>query len=62
MREAREQAQKEHDEALGAMRQDVVDLAFDISEKLLEHSITDDDTKKLADRLFDSRVGGEESA
>lgn len=62
VREAREQAQKEHDEALGAMRQDVVDLAFDISEKLLEHSITDDDTKKLADRLFDSRVGGEESA
>ena len=60
--EAREQAKKEHDETLGTMRQDVVDLAFDISEKLLEHSITDDDTKKLADRLFDSRVGGEESA
>lgn len=60
--DAREQAKREHDETLGTMRQDVVDLAFDISEKLLEHSITDDDTKKLADRLFDSRVGGEESA
>lgn len=59
---AREQAKKEHDETLVTMRQDVVDLAFDISEKLLEHSITDDDTKKMADRLFDSRVGGEESA
>lgn len=58
---AREQAKQEHDETLGTMRRDVVDLAFDISEKLLEHSITDDDTKKMADRLFDSRVGGEES-
>lgn len=60
--EAREQAKKEHDEALGSMRRDVTDLAFDISEKLLEHSITDADTKKMADRLFDSRIGGEESA
>ncbi len=58
---ARAQAKKEHDETLGAMQQDVVDLAFGISEKLLEHSITDADTKKLADRLFDSRVSGEES-
>lgn len=58
---AREQAKQEHDETLGTMRRDVVDLAFEISEKLLEHSITDDDTKKMADRLFDSRVGGEES-
>ena len=62
LEKARAQAKKEHDETLGTMRQDVVDLAFDISEKLLEHSITDDDTKKMADRLFDSRVGGEESA
>ena len=59
---AREQAQKEHDEALGTMRQDVVNLAFGISEKLLEHSITDEDTKRMADRLFDSCVSGEESA
>ncbi len=60
--QAREQAKKEHDETLGTMRQDVVDLAFGISEKLLEHSITDADTKKMADRLFDSCLDGEESA
>ena len=59
---ARAQAQKEHDETLGTMREDVVDLAFDISEKLLEHSVRDADTKKMADRLFDSCLGGEESA
>ena len=62
LEKARAQAKKEHDETLGTMRQDVVDLAFDISEKLLEHSITDADTKKLADRLIDSCAGDEESA
>ena len=60
--EAREQAKKEHDAALGSMQQDVVNLAFGISEKLLEHSITDADTKRMADRLFDSCVRQEESA
>ncbi len=60
--QARAQAKKEHDETLGTMRQDVVDLAFDISGKLLEHSITDADTKRMADRLFDSCVNGGESA
>lgn len=59
---ARVQAKLEHDETLGTMRQDVMDLAFGISEKLLEHSITDEDTKRMADRLFDSSVGGEETA
>ena len=62
LQQAREKAKQEHDETLGSMRQDVVELAFGISEKLLEHSITDADTKKLADRLFDSCAGGEGSA
>ena len=62
LKNARETARKEHDETLGAMRQDVVELAFGISEKLLEHSITDADTKKMADRLFDDGLSGGESA
>ncbi len=53
-------AQKRAD-ALNGMQEEVVDLAFDISEKLLEHSIRDADTKKLADRLFDERTGGGEA-
>ena len=40
------------------MQRDVVDLAFGISEKLLGHSITDADTKKMADRLFDESLSG----
>ena len=46
-------------DALKDMQSDVVDLAFGISEKLLARSIRDADTEKLADRLFDSRIEGE---
>ena len=34
---------------------------IDISEKLLERSVRDDDTKKMADRLFDGRLNGGDS-
>lgn len=52
------EAEKTRADALQGMQDEVVDLAFGISEKLLEHSIRDADTKKLADRLFDERTGG----
>lgn len=55
---AQAQAQKTHDEALQNMQGEVVALAFDISEKLLERTVQDADTKKMADRLFDSHMNG----
>lgn len=58
LRDADADAAKKRADALQGMQEQVVDLAFGISEKLLAHSIRDDDTKKLADRLFDSRTGG----
>lgn len=60
--DARARAQKEHDEKLDAMRQEVVDLAFGISEKLLEHSVRDADTERMADRLFDSIPQSEDAS
>ena len=60
--EARAEAKREHDETLGTMQQEVVDLAFGISEKLLAHSVRDEDTERMADRLFDSLTGGEDAS
>ncbi|MGN0636080.1 MAG: ATP synthase F0 subunit B [Acutalibacteraceae bacterium] len=59
--EAKRKAKQTHDDALKDMQGDVVALAFDISEKLLERSVRDADTKKMADRLFDSRLNGGDS-
>ena len=57
--DAKSQAKQQRADALKDMQSDVVDLAFGISEKLLARSIRDADTEKLADRLFDSRIEGE---
>ena len=54
-------AEQTRSDALKDMQGDVVSLAFDISEKLLERSVRDDDTKKMADRLFDGRLNGGDS-
>lgn len=61
MDEAKRQAKQTRSDALKDMQGDVVSLAFDISEKLLERSVRDDDTKKMADRLFDGRLNGGDS-
>lgn len=45
-------ARQQRADALKDMQSDVVDLAFGISEKLLERSVRDADTEKMADRLF----------
>lgn len=55
---AKAQAKTAHDDALKDMQGEIVALAFDISEKLLEHSVRDADTNKLADRLFESELNG----
>ena len=60
--EARAEAKREHDETLGSMRSEVVDLAFGISEKLLAHSVRDADTERMADRLFDGMTDGEDAS
>ncbi len=60
--QADEQANRTRQDALKNMQSDVVELAFDISEKLLERSVRDADTQKLADRLFESCTGGENNA
>ena len=60
--EARAEAKREHDEMLGSMRREVVDLAFGISEKLLAHSVRDADTERMADRLFDGMTDGEDAS
>lgn len=57
---AGEKAKQAHDAALQDMQSDIVNLAFEISEKLLERSIRDEDTEKLAARLFESHLNGEE--
>ena len=59
--DAKAEAKKQRDDALKDMQGDIVDLAFGISEKLLERSVRDADTNKMADRLFDSRIEGENS-
>ena len=59
--DAATQAAQTRADALREMQDDVVDLAFGISEKLLERSVRDADTEKLADRLFDSRIEGEQN-
>lgn len=59
--QAQKQAKQTHDDALKGLQEEVVSLAFDISEKLLERSVRDDDTKKMADRLFDGRLNGGDS-
>lgn len=61
LQQARLEAKQTHDNALKDMQGEVVSLAFDISEKLLERSVQDADTKKMADRLFDSRLNGGDS-
>ena len=58
---AQAEAKQTRADALKDMQSDVVDLAFGISEKLLERSVRDADTKKMADRLFDSRIESENS-
>lgn len=57
---AQEKAKKVHEDALKDMQGEIVDLAFEISEKLLEHSVRDADTDKLASRLFEDHLNGEE--
>lgn len=58
---AKREAKQTHDDALKGMQAQVVALAFDISEKLLERSVQDADTKKMADRLFDGSLNGGDS-
>lgn len=58
---AKQEAAQQREDALRDLQGDVVDLAFGISEKLLERSIRDADTQKMADRLFDDCIGGEEA-
>ena len=59
---AEAEAAKTRADALHGMQDEVVGLAFDISEKLLERSVRDEDTKKMADRLFDRCADGEDEA
>lgn len=58
---ARREAEQARADALRDMQGEIVDLAFDISEKLLARSVRDADTKKMADRLFDDCLGGEDT-
>ena len=50
--DARTQAQAAHDEALTGLQDEVAGLAVDIAGKVLERTVTDADTRRLADEFF----------
>ncbi len=56
---ARAEAKAAHDAALAGLRDEVADLAVDIAEKLLERTVTDADTKRMADAFFADWPGPE---
>ena len=49
---ARENAQKEHDAQIAAMKGDIADIAFDISRQVLSREVTDEDNMRIADSFF----------
>ncbi|MCR5484933.1 MAG: F0F1 ATP synthase subunit B [Clostridiales bacterium] len=54
--DALKSAEDEKTRALENMRSDVVDLAFSISEKLIERNIKDGDNMKIAEKFFDEHL------
>lgn len=50
--EAREQARHAHDKAIGDSKNEIADIALQISEKIMGRSVTDEDNKKIIDSFF----------
>jgi len=57
---AEEKVEAENKKALENMQNQVVDLAFDISEKLLDREIKDADNKAIATRFFEKQMSESE--
>ena len=49
---ARENAKKERETQIAAMKDDITDLAFDISKQVLSREVTDEDNMRIADAFF----------
>lgn len=49
---AREDAQREHDSKMAAMKDDITELAFDISKQILSREVSDEDNRRIAESFF----------
>lgn len=50
--EARDQAKLAHDKAIGESKDEIADIALQISEKIMGRSVTDEDNKRIIDSFF----------
>lgn len=57
---AKVQAKQEHDAALGNMKDDITDLAFGISARILSREVDNKDNMRIADEFFKEQAGSAE--
>lgn len=57
---AKVQAKQEHDAALGSMKDDITDLAFGISARILSREVDNKDNMRIADEFFKEHTGSAE--
>ena len=53
---AREDAQREHDAKIASVKDDITELAFDISRQVLSREVSDEDNKRIAEGFFNERL------
>lgn len=54
---ARESARREREAQVSAMKDEIADLAFDISRQVLSREVTDEDNMRIADSFFEKYQG-----
>lgn len=57
---AKAQAKQEHDAKLAAMKDDITDLAFGISSRILSREVDSKDNMRIADEFFKQHTGSAE--